>query len=54
MAQYPAPYLSMRFNYGGKRYRNYSEEADRFLVCAMHDIGMNHKNLYDEIRNAVR
>lgn len=50
----PSPFLNLRINYFGNRGKYYSDEADRYLVCMMHQIGMSHKNLYDEIRNAIR
>lgn len=32
----------------------YTEEEDRFLICNLHKLGANNKNVYTELRDVVR
>lgn len=34
--------------------KNYTKDDDRFLLCSLHEIGLEKEHVYDELRNAVR
>ena len=34
--------------------KKYIEDEDRFLICKLHDIGMDTENVYDKIKQMIR
>ncbi|XP_071453497.1 chromatin-remodeling complex ATPase chain Iswi-like [Hetaerina americana] len=54
MASYPEPFHQLRIHYDKTPRKGYTEEEDRFLVCMLHKLGLDKKNVYKEIRAAVK
>ena len=48
-------FLQLKFVYGRSgKVRGYTEEADRYLVCMLHRLGIDKEGVYQELRAAVR
>ncbi|CAG9760593.1 unnamed protein product [Ceutorhynchus assimilis] len=54
MASCRAPFHQLQLSYGKNKGKYYTEEEDRFLVCMLHKFGFDRKDVYKEIRAAIR
>jgi len=54
MRMYKAPIHQLRLNYGGSKYKHFTEEEDRFLLCNLYELGFENENVYDELRKVIR
>ncbi|XP_055343392.1 probable global transcription activator SNF2L1 isoform X2 [Paramacrobiotus metropolitanus] len=49
IATYKIPSFQLKINYGVQKRGQWSEEEDRFLVCQLHQLGIDRQNLYEEL-----
>ncbi|KAI6171188.1 Transcription activator [Aphelenchoides bicaudatus] len=54
ISKYIAPYHQLQLHYGSTKCKNFTEDEDRFLLCKLHELGIDNENVYEEIRQAVR
>lgn len=55
MSMYSDPFNQLKLSYDERNASsNYSEEEDRFLICNLHKLGPNKKDVYTELRDVVR
>lgn len=56
MSKYEDPFNELKLHYGkkGKNNKNYEEVDDRFLICLLHNIGLEREDVYEEMRKRIR
>lgn len=54
MARYTQPFHQLRINYGANKGKNYIEEEDRYLICMLHQLGVDREMVYEELKLAIR
>ncbi|KAI5164669.1 Swi/Snf-Related Matrix-Associated Actin-Dependent Regulator Of Chromatin Subfamily A Member 5 [Manis pentadactyla] len=54
IGRYEATLHQLRISRGMNKGKNYTEEEDHFLICMLHKLGFDKKNVYVELRQCIR
>lgn len=54
IATYRSPFHQLHLIHVKNRGKLYTIDEDRFLICSLHQLGIDKDNVYNELRNAVR
>lgn len=54
IARYRSPYYDCKITYNQNKSKVYTEDDDKFLLCALNEIGLDNENAYEELRNYIR
>lgn len=54
MARYDNPWYQLRIHYGTNKGKGFTEDEDRFMICMLHQIGIEKDDVYEQLRLAIR
>ncbi|KAF0990376.1 hypothetical protein HZS_6206, partial [Henneguya salminicola] len=54
LGRYDDPWYQLRIHYGTNKGRGFTEDEDRFMICMLHQIGIEKEDVYERLRNSLR